>query len=98
VIVKPSLSNRQVGAVAVLLIMLIAGGLSLFASGAPDGLNRVAEDTGIAQTEREHPTDGPLADYAVDGWSDNAGRVAAGLLGACVVGGAMMALTRGVRR
>lgn len=46
--------------------LLLAGVLSLFASGSPDGLERVAEDQGIAHTANDHDlADGPMADYGV---------------------------------
>jgi cobalt/nickel transport system permease protein len=54
--------------------------LSPLASDAPDGLNKVAEETGIASTEREHALeDTPLAGYSVDGVEDD--ELATGLSG-----------------
>ena len=50
--------------VAIGLAMLVSG----FASGSPDGLNKVAEDHGIAANARQHLFEnGPLAGYAVKG-------------------------------
>jgi hypothetical protein len=48
--------------------LLLAGVASYYASSAPDGLNRVAEDQGIARTERDHAAaDGPMAGYRARG-------------------------------
>lgn len=47
--------------------LLLAGVVSTVASSSPDGLERVAEDQGIARAARDHPLgDGPMADYGVD--------------------------------
>jgi hypothetical protein len=55
--------------------LIVALGLAFFvspyASGSPDGLNRVAIDEGFAGQEQEHAAaDGPLAGYAVRGVDD----------------------------
>lgn len=50
------------------------------ASGAPDGLERVAADEGFAGEEEAHPLgDGPTAGYAVEGVDDD--RLSTGLAG-----------------
>ena len=64
--------------------LLVAAGLGLFVSGfassAPDGLNKVAEDKGFAAEARRHLVDnGPLAGYAVKGVQDQ--RLSKGLSG-----------------
>lgn len=65
------------GAVAALVV---AGVLSGFASGEPDGLERVAIDQGFDETAGDHATaDSPLADYAVQGVQDE--RLSTGLAG-----------------
>jgi cobalt/nickel transport system permease protein len=52
----------------VLVALLLAVGVSQFASSAPDGLERVAADHGIADRAGEHTfADGVLADYATSG-------------------------------
>jgi len=58
-----------VAAAGVALALALGGLLSPLASSAPDGLERVAEQTGFAQAERETPLAGasPLADYSVPG-------------------------------
>ncbi|MBW4646586.1 MAG: energy-coupling factor ABC transporter permease [Goleter apudmare HA4340-LM2] len=71
--------------VPVVSIILIAGVLSLFASAWPDGLEKVAEDTGfinLAEKVRVSvPT--PLADYSIEGLG-TIGTSIAGLVGAAV--------------
>ncbi|HEY5848029.1 MAG TPA: PDGLE domain-containing protein [Microlunatus sp.] len=48
--------------------LVIAGGLSFYASGHPDGLEFVAETTGFLDTAEDSAAAGsPLADYAVSG-------------------------------
>ncbi|WP_053733344.1 PDGLE domain-containing protein [Nocardia sp. NRRL S-836] len=64
--------------------LLIAGVLSYFASGDPDGLDKTVEDTGIAEHAREHPFAGSaFADYALGG--DDRFTGVAGVLGVVVV-------------
>lgn len=64
----------------VVLALLLAGILSFYASSQPDGLNRVAEDVGFAQTEGDHAAaDGPLAGYETEGVGDS--RLSGGLAG-----------------
>ena len=64
--------------------LLIAGVLSYFASGDPDGLDRTVEDTGIAAHAREHPlAGGTFAGYSFGGDSRFTGL--AGVLGVVVV-------------
>lgn len=59
---------------------ILAGVVSFYASASPDGLERVAADTGIAQNEKEHPLAGsPLSDYGVAGIADE--RLSGGLAG-----------------
>jgi hypothetical protein len=84
-----------------ILALAIAIGLataaSPFASSSPDGLERVAGDTGFAA--RAESSDGPLADYAIPGVDDP--RVATGLAGfagTLIVFAAGFGLARGVRR
>lgn len=64
--------------------LLIAGVLSYFASGDPDGLDKTVEDTGIAAHAQEHPLSGStFADYALGG--DDRFTGVAGVLGVAVV-------------
>ncbi len=49
----------------VLVALLLAGVVSFYASSSPDGLNRVAQDHGFAQTAKDHEAArGPFAGYA----------------------------------
>jgi len=84
--------------VAIGLAMLVSG----FASGSPDGLNKVAEDHGFAANARQHLFEnGPLAGYAVKGVNgDRLSTGLSGLIGVLVtfgVGLALFALLRAVR-
>ena len=84
--------------VAIGLAMLVSG----FASGSPDGLNKVAEDHGFAANARQHLFEnGPLAGYAVKGVNgDRLSTGLSGLIGVLVtfgIGLALFALLRAVR-
>ena len=46
--------NRTFLLVGVLVALLLAGVASYYASSDPDGLDRVAQDHGIARTEEDH--------------------------------------------
>lgn len=77
-----------------LAALLLAGVVSSFASSSPDGLERVAHDKGIADTEREHALDdGPMAGYGVDAVDNSL--VSGGLAGVAGVL-VVLALTTGV--
>ncbi len=55
-----------IGAVVVAFVLAVV--VSQFAAGDPDGLERVAADTGIAASAEDHPLDsGLFADYATAG-------------------------------
>jgi cobalt/nickel transport protein len=86
--------------------LLVAAGLALFvsgfASGSPDGLEKVAGDKGFLQTARDHPfADGPLADYAVKGIdNERLSTGVSGLIGVLVtfgIGLTLFALVRALR-
>ena len=84
--------------VAVGLAMLASG----FASSAPDGLNKVAEDHGFAANAKQHLFEnGPLAGYAVKGvGNDRLSTAIAGLIGVLVtfgIGLGLFALLRAMR-
>ena len=54
----------------------------MYASGAPDGLNRVAIDQGVDQQEQAHDLDeSPLAGYEAAGVDDGMSGGVAGLVG-----------------
>jgi hypothetical protein len=63
-----------------LLALVLAGGVSYYASSEPDGLAEVAADQGIDGTAADHPLAGsPVAGYEVRGVHD--GRLSGGLAG-----------------
>lgn len=63
-----------------LAALVIAGVASYYASSHPDGLERVAEQTGFLDTADDSPAaDGPMADYTVTGVDSP--RLAGGLAG-----------------
>ncbi|HVM26106.1 MAG TPA: PDGLE domain-containing protein [Mycobacteriales bacterium] len=80
------MSRRNAFLLAGLVVsLLLAGVVSGFASSAPDGLERVAEDKGFSQTAKDSAlADGPLADYTVRGVEDE--RLSTGLAGVLGVG------------
>ena len=96
-------SNVRLFVLAGLLVALGLGILvSPWASGSPDGLERVALDQGFAEDARDHALeDGPLAGYGVEGVEDErVGRALAGPVGVLVtfgVGLALFGLLRVVR-
>jgi hypothetical protein len=72
--------QRTFFAVALLVALVLAGGVSIFASSAPDGLEKVAEDKGFIGTAQDHElADSPLADYGVKGVENS--RLSGGLAG-----------------
>ena len=84
--------------VAIGLAMLVSG----LASSSPDGLNKVAEDHGLAANASQHLFEnGPLAGYAVKGVNgDRLSTGISGLIGVLVTFGmglALFALLRAMR-
>lgn len=81
------MSRRTFYAVAVLVVLLLAGGASYYASARPDGLERVAEQTGFLDSADESKVDSPLPDYTTPGVdSDRLSGGLAGVAGVVVVG------------
>jgi hypothetical protein len=73
-------STRALLLTGLLVALVLAGGLSFYASSHPDGLEFVAQRAGFADTEQEHATrSSPLADYATRGVADQ--RLSGGLAG-----------------
>ena len=63
-----------------LVSLAVAGGLSYYASSHPDGLEKVAEDTGFLETAEDSAVSGsPLADYGISGVDND--RLSVGLSG-----------------
>ena len=84
-------SAKGVLVAGLLLAFLLAGFFSGYASGSPDGLEKVAGDEGFLEAADEHAFRGFfLADYAVSGIDDP--RLAGGLAG---VIGVLMVLAVG---
>lgn len=78
--------------VGIAVALLLAGGVSFYASGHPDGLEYVAAKTGFLDTAEDPKTaDSPLADYATKGVDDT--RLSGGLAG--VVGALVVLLVAG---
>jgi hypothetical protein len=70
-----------VAVVVVLVALAVTGFASRFASSAPDGLERVAEDHGFDDRASDHAlADSPVADYSLRGIDDDV--VATGAAGA----------------
>ena len=95
--------TRALLLVGFLLALVLAGGVSYYASSAPDGLAKVAEDQGVDPAARDHPlADWPVADYEVRGVDD--GRLSGGLAGALgvvatlAIGGVLFRVVRGGSR
>lgn len=73
-------SSRAVLAGVLLVSLVLAGAVSFYAASTPDGLTKVSQDQGFAETETDHETgDGPFADYAVRGIESE--RLSGGLAG-----------------
>ncbi|MEZ5117679.1 MAG: cobalt ECF transporter T component CbiQ [Candidatus Nanopelagicales bacterium] len=74
-------------AVGLALSVVLAGVVSFYASAAPDGLEKVAEDQGfLASAEDSAVAGSPLADYGVAGVSDERFSVGlAGLIGVLIM-------------
>ena len=94
------MSTRRLVVIGLVVSALIAGVLSFYASGQPDGLSSVAQSLGFADTARDSATSGsPLAGYSVTGVGD--ARLSgglAGLVGLAVVGLLMTGLVLLLRR
>lgn len=83
----PARGGRLWWLIGLVAALVLAGVLSFYASSEPDGLERVAEDQGIAEQAEEHGAAGsPLADYQTSGVEDSrlSGAVA-GVVGVGVV-------------
>lgn len=75
-----SLSIKKFYIGGALVSLLLAGGVSFYASSHPDGLEKVAGDIGFIETAKDHANaDGVLADYGVEGVENE--RASVGLAG-----------------
>ncbi|MCY7394570.1 MAG: PDGLE domain-containing protein [Nocardioides sp.] len=93
-------SNRAVALVVLAVALLLAGVVSFYAAGSPDGLNRVALDQGFADTQEAHAAgNGPFAGYATrDVEDERLSGGLAGVVGVLVVLALAGGLTFAVRR
>lgn len=92
--------TAAVAAGILLVALLLAGVVSFYADSDPDGLTKVSEDQGFADTESEHgAADGPFAGYGSSFIDDErlSGGVA-GVVGVLVVVLAGTGLTFALRR
>lgn len=72
--------RRGILLIGMLVALVLAGGVSYYASASPDGLEKVATDQGFADRAEEHPLDdSPVSDYSTRGVGDD--RLAGGLAG-----------------
>jgi cobalt/nickel transport protein len=79
-------STRTVLVVGLLVALLLAGVVSLWASASPDGLNRVAGELGFSGAQKaSRAQDGPLAGYEVPGIDARWSGGVAGVIGCLVV-------------
>jgi len=98
------MTRRTPVLVGLLVALVLAAGVSYYASSDPDGLTKVAADNGFDTEQKGHALDGsPLAGYEASGVDD--GRLSGGLAGVAgvgvtflVVGGVVLALRRAGRR
>lgn len=75
-----TVSTRWVVVGIAVAALVLAGIVSYYASGDPDGLTKVSQDKGFADTEKDHGAkDSPFAGYATE-HVDNA-RLSGGLAG-----------------
>ena len=77
---RRQISTRRLVATGLGVCLVLAGIVSVWASGHPDGLEFVAEKLGFIDSAGEHATGGsPLADYGVAGIGNE--RLSGGLAG-----------------
>ena len=81
------MSRRRFYAMAVLIVLLIAGGASYYASSHPDGLEFVAEKTGFIDKAEDAKLESPLPNYTTPGVdNERASGALAGVAGVLLVG------------
>ena len=88
--------GRWVPAALVLTVIVVVAA-ALFASGDPDGLERVAEDTGFSGAAEGSPFS-IIADYIVPGVDGPLATILAGLIGVAVLFGVVWLLGRSLAR
>ncbi len=94
---RPAEARPAMGLLALASVLLVTVGV-LFASAAPDGLEKLAEDAGISERARAL-LETPLADYEAAFLSGSwASQAAAGLVGLALAAALVWALARAVGR
>jgi hypothetical protein len=92
-------SNTRIIWLGLAACLVLAGILSFYASNAPDGLQRVATDLGLAASAQQSPVSGaPVAGYEIAGRGDRLGTGLAGVLGVAVTAAAAFGLFRALAR
>lgn len=96
---EPGRRGRRFALGALAVALVVAAGVSQFAAEDPDGLERVAEDTGFATSAQDHPFGNSIfADYATVGVADESTSLAiAGISGTLLtlaVGGGLFSAVR----
>ena len=94
------MSRRALVVVGLLVTLVLAGGVSYFASSDPDGLNKVASDQGFDKSQKKHAAeDSPFAGYETSGVDNDA--LSGGLAGVAgvavtflIAGGVIWAVRR----
>lgn len=92
--------SRRFWWVALAVVLVVAVGVSAFASAFPDGLESASIALGFEDAAADSAAaGGPFADYGVFGVSNPfLSNGLAGLVGVVVVGAVMIGLTRALRR
>ncbi len=84
--------------IGLVICVIIGGFISLFASGSPDGLERVAEDEGFAEEAEENSFE-IMPDYIIPGIkSETASASLAGIIGVTVMFALAYGLGKFLRR
>lgn len=94
------ISTKALVLIGLAVCLLVAGGLSFYASSHPDGLEYVAAQVGFGDTAADSAAAGsPLADYGTSGVGDErlSGGLA-GVIGVAVTGAIAFALMWLLRR
>lgn len=83
-----SISSKKFYVGGLVISLLLAGGVSFYASSHPDGLEKVAEEIGFIETAKDPATAGSaLADYGVSGVENERASVGiAGVIGVAATG------------
>jgi len=94
------MKNKTLIAAGFALSLVLAGGVSFYASSSPDGLEKVAQDIGFLENAKESKNaDGLLADYGVKGVeNERLSTGAAGVIGVLATAGVSSALFLILRR